>query len=79
MNTDETTEKEQWVEAWLKTVAAGLNTMSQRKLSSIEKHAGSLNTVKKIAKSMNVHLLLVEDDEGHEVVAASLKPFKVIC
>ncbi|MFN8382190.1 MAG: hypothetical protein U0V02_09635 [Anaerolineales bacterium] len=73
------TTNEEWVTNWLKTVEAGLNTMSQRKLSSIEKHAGSLKTVTKIAKSMRVHLLLVEDDEGNEVVAASMKPFKVLC
>ena len=73
------TNNEEWTINWLKTVEAGLNTMSQRKLTSIEKHAGSLENVKRVAESMSVHLLLVEDDEGNEVVAASMKPFKVIC
>jgi hypothetical protein len=26
-----------------------------------------------------VHLLLVEDEAGREIIAASKKPFKVIC
>lgn len=73
------TSNKEWTIHWLKTVEAGLSTMSQRKLTSIEKHAGSLETVKQIAEKMGVHLLLVEDDEGNQVVAASMKPFKVIC
>lgn len=79
MSTSENNRHEEWVTAWLKIVSAGINTMSQRKLTSIEKHAGSINTVKHIAKKMKVHLLLVEDDKGNEVLAASMKPFKVIC
>ena len=70
---------EPWATAWLNTVAGGLNAMSQRKLSSIEKHGGGLNAVKSIAERLGVHLLVIEDDEGNEVVAASKKPFKVIC
>ncbi len=72
-------EQKQWVIGWLKTVQSGLNTMSQRRLTSIERHAGGLDLVKSVAGEMGVHLLLVEDDEGNEIVAASLKPFKVIC
>lgn len=72
-------EQEEWAEKWLKTVVSGENTMSQRKLTSIEKYAGSLAAIKKAAKSMGLHLLLVENDEGNQVVAASTKPFKVIC
>ncbi len=73
------TSNEEWTINWLKTVQAGLNTMSQRKLTSIEKHAGSLEAVKQIAERMGIHLLLVEDDEGNQIVAASMKPFQVIC
>ncbi len=73
------TSNEEWTINWLKTVEAGLNSMSQRKLTSIEKHAGSLEAVRQIAEQMGVHLLLVEDDEGHQIVAASMKPFQVIC
>ena len=35
--------------------------------------------MKAAAVAKGIHLLLVEDDEGREVVAASLKPFKVVC
>ena len=70
---------EQWATVWLNTVAGGLNTMSQRRLSSIEKRGGGLNAVKSVAESLGVHLLLVQDDVGNEIVAASKKPFKIIC
>jgi hypothetical protein len=68
----------QWITTWLDAVADGSNTMSQRTLSSIEKHGG-LETVKAVAVEKDVHLLLIVDDEGRELVAASKKPFKVIC
>lgn len=70
---------EEWANKWLDGVADGSNTMSQRKLTSIEKHEGGLEAVKEIAKQKGVHLLLVEDDKGDEIVAASVNPFKVIC
>ena len=79
MSASESETTSQWATAWLNTVAGGLNTMSQRKLTSIEKHEGGLDTVKSVAEKLGVHLLLVEDDEGNEIVAASKKPFKVIC
>ena len=53
--------------------------MSQRKLSSIEKHGGGLEAVKALAMKKKVHLLLIEDDQGNELVAASTKPFTVVC
>jgi hypothetical protein len=70
---------DRWLHAWLETVAGGLNTMNQRKLSSILKHAPSLEMVKAVAEQKGVHLLLLEDDEGSQLVAASTKPFTVIC
>ena len=70
--------QEQWVEDWLKAVVRGASTMRQRRVASIEKHA-SIITLKRIAKKMGIHLLLVEDEEGNQVVAASTKPFKIIC
>ena len=69
----------QWAEEWLNGVADGSNTMSQRKLTSVEKRGGGLEAVKAIASQKGVHLLLVEDDKGNELVAASVKPFTVIC
>lgn len=73
------TEPTQWVDTWLDAVADGSSTMSQRKLTSIEKRAGGLDAVAAVAEEKGVHLLLLEDDEGNEIVAASKKPFKVIC
>ncbi len=78
MNKSALTVQEQWAEDWLRSVADGSNTMSQRKITSIEKHV-SLSTVKRIAKRMGIHLLLIEDDKGNELMAASTKPVKVIC
>ncbi len=69
----------QWADEWLGAVADGSNTMSQRKLSSVQERGGGLEAVKVMAEQKGVHLLLVEDDKGNELVAASTKPFKVIC
>ena len=79
MSTNQPDPAAQWAAAWLDTVADGSNTMSQRKLSSIEKHGGGIDAVKAIAKEKGVHLLLLEDDKGNELVAASTKSFKVVC
>lgn len=68
----------QWATDWLDAVASGANTMSQRKLSIIEKR-GSLAAVKKLAEERGVHLLQIEDDKGNELIAASTKPFKIVC
>ena len=69
----------QWAVEWMDSVADGSNTMSQRKLSSVEKRGGGIEAVKAIAKQKGVHLLLLEDDKGNELVAASTKAFKVVC
>lgn len=67
-----------WAAAWLEGVADGTSTMSQRKLDTIEKHGG-LDVAREVAREMGVHLLLLEDDKGVRLVAASTKPFEVIC
>ena len=83
MNTPESeTEAEtaaRWAADWLDCVAGGANTMSQRKLSSVEKRGGGLEAVKALATERGVHLLLLEDDKGDALVAASVKPFEVVC
>lgn len=80
MKPDPTTEEAaRWTAEWLDTVVAGESTMSQRKLTSVEKRGGGLEAVKAAAKEKGVHLLLLEDDKGGELVAASLKPFQVVC
>ena len=68
-----------WASEWLDAVADGSNTMSQRKLTSIERRGGGLEAVKALAEEKGVHLLLIEDDKGNELVAASVKPFTVVC
>ena len=45
----------------------------------MQKRGGGIEAVKAVAEQKGVHLLLVEDDKGIELVAASTKPFKVIC
>ena len=74
-----TSPEDKWTDGWLDSVADGSSTMSQRKLSSIEQRGGGMKAVKAHAKKKGVHLLLLRDDKGTELVAASTKPFKVIC
>ena len=64
---------------WLTGVADGSKGTSQRRLRLIEKRAGGLTTVKAVAQTVGVHLLLLENEQGVEIVAASKKPFKIIC
>jgi hypothetical protein len=63
---------------WLDSVVDGSSTMSQRKTSSVEKHGGGINALKRKAKQRGVHLVRLEDDKGNDLIAASLKPFKVL-
>ena len=79
MKTEPTDETVRWTAAWLDAVADGSSTMSQRKLTSIQQRGGGLEAVKAAAKEKGVHLLLLADDKGDELVAASSKPFKVVC
>jgi len=79
MNSVNTDKEQQWATEWLESVANGSSTMSQRKLTSIETRGGGLESVKSIAEQKGVHLLRVEDDKGNELIAASMKPFQVIC
>ena len=79
MKNDSSAADTQWASEWLDSVADASSTMSQRKLTSIEKCGGGLEAVKAVAKRKGVHLLLLTDDKGNELVAASAKPFKVVC
>ena len=72
-------EASKWAANWLDGVANGSNTMSQRKLSSVESRGGGLEAVKALAEERGVHLLILEDDQGNPLVAASTKPFTVVC
>ena len=79
MNTIEKGNSLKWTVTWLDTAAHGSSAMSQRKLTSIEARGGGLKAVKAVARKKGVHLVLLTDDKGNELVAASTKPFKVIC
>lgn len=69
---------EAWAVEWLDKVASGQATMSQRKLSTVEARGG-INALKKLARERGVHLLVVVDEDGAEIVAASRHPFRIIC
>ena len=79
MRTRKSGKASQWAAAWLDSVADGSIAMSQRKLSSVQQRGGGINAVRAIAKRKGVHLLLLEDDKGNEFMAASAKPFRVVC
>ena len=78
MKSKATKTPEKWTADWIRSVANGSNTMSARKLTSIEKRGGGLKAAASEARKQKVHLVLLEDDKGCEVVAASNKPFKVV-
>lgn len=78
MKATQTEAQNRWATDWLDAVAAGANTMSQRKLTSIQTRGGGLDAVQALAAERGVHLLLLEDDKGDQLVAASTKPFIVL-
>lgn len=67
-----------WIETWLDAVANGSATMSQRRLSSVERHGGTSAAVAAATKR-GVHLAKVIDDQGIVLIAASLHPFEALC
>ena len=68
-----------WVAAWLAAVADGTLTMSQRSLASVEARGGGLDAVVAAVRARGVHLAVVVDDQGRELVAASVHPIRVLC
>ena len=69
----------EWLEKWMESVRVGGGTMSQRSLSNLERKGASLAALRKIARSRGIHILLIEDEQGRQLLAASVRPFKVIC
>ena len=67
-----------WIDRWIGAVADGTATMSQRRLSSIERNGGTAASIA-AAKAHGVHLLKLTDDQGNVLVAASLHPFEPLC
>ena len=68
-----------WAANWLSLVVDGTLTMSQRKLSSIETRGGGLEAVTAAARARGVHLAVLVDDRGQELVTASTHPIRVLC
>lgn len=67
-----------WAIAWLDSVARGNSKMSQRKLTALKTRGGGISAVRKLAKTRGVHLVALTDDQGTEIVAASMHPFKIL-
>lgn len=67
-----------WTKAWMKSVCDRSNRMSARKLSSVVKRGGGIQSVVAAARKHRVHLVLLEDDRGNKLIAASKRPFKVL-
>ena len=72
------TNSPEWAAEWLKRVASGALTMSQRKLTSVEAHGG-IDTLKRVAVELGVHLAVVVDDKDEQLVVASMHEFRIIC
>ena len=79
MATSPSDEFHAWTSAWLDAVADGSLTMSQRKLASVNARGGGVDAVKRVAEAKGVHLVVLVDDHGEELVAASRHPIRVIC
>ena len=67
-----------WIDLWIDAVADGSASMSQRRLSSVERNGGVAAAVS-AAKARGVHLAKLTDEEGNVLVAASLYPFEPLC
>ena len=68
-----------WTNAWLAPVADGKATMSQRTLTRVAARPGGVDAVCAAARMLGVHLAVIVDDRGVELVAASRHPIRVLC
>lgn len=66
-----------WLETWMRSASAK-GSMSQRSASSVARFGGGLDRAALAARAASVHLLLLTDDKGGLVVAASRHPFRVL-
>ena len=69
--------QERWLAGWMEAASRD-GAMSQRRLASIEAYGGGLEAAAAAARAAGVHLVLLTDDKGDKLVAASRHPFKVI-
>ena len=67
-----------WIDNWIAALVDGSTTMSQRRLSSVERNGGTEAAIV-AAKERGVHLARLTDDEGNVLIAASLHPFEPLC
>ena len=63
---------------WVAEVRSRPGSMTQRKESVVDSWPGGLPELVREAKSQNVHLVRVTDDQGVKIVAASIHPFDVL-
>lgn len=66
------------LEDWLSSVVSGEATMSQRGTRWVDAQGG-LDAVVDAAKARGVHIVQLTDDQGKQLIAASLQPFEVLC
>jgi hypothetical protein len=63
---------------WVAEVKSRPGSMTQRKESVVESWPGGMAELVREAKSQNVHLVRVTDDQGVTLIAASVHPFDVL-
>lgn len=63
---------------WLDSIERGRATMSQRRLAWAERHGG-LDCLVEKARARGVHLVKLIDEEGNELLAASMNQFTTLC
>jgi len=70
---------ERWAARWLDSVAIGSQVMSRRLVTSVDTRGGGLIFVRRLARQRGLHLLLLVDADGNQLVAASKTRFRVVC
>lgn len=63
---------------WIDEVRTRPGSMSQRKESVVSTWPGGVAALVKEARSKNVHLVRLTDDQGMALIAASVHPFEVL-
>ena len=66
-----------WLDKWMRAASRD-GAMSQRKASAIKAKGGGMAAAAAAAHAAGIHLVLLTDDQGVEIVAASRRPFKII-
>jgi hypothetical protein len=70
---------ETWATRWLDSVAIGSRVMSRRLVKSVDARGGGLILVRRLARQRGLHLLLLVDAQGNQLVAASKSRFRIVC